>query len=521
MPFLKTPDLQPVRGADFSIPSTYLPPGYHFPQNLQYVRGELTKRLGKALLGEVSLGQQKIIHHGIFKLSSETVKLVRHTIKNTQVYNAASGAWDNFSGSDLSGSESDYFDSTVVTELDMYIFVNNAINNPRKMLDGVNSTDLLGSPPKAKCCEYVTPYLLLGNLIEGGNNHPYKLAWCDTGNPEVWSGALTNAGSVFLSDEPSPIRKIKKLKNYAMVYKDESVYRGFQVGSPDIWDFLCLGLGNGIYSPRAIADNGIQHFYMGLQDFYMHDGLRPTSFGKPVREYIFNRLNRAVNQTCHAVHVEQYKEIWFFITLTGLTLPTEIWKYNYELDFWYMDTVANCISSAMYKQTSFKSWNQTVGSWDSQVGNWDKQSGVANAPLPVFGLDTGFTLIQNGNSYDDVGIAVDSHLDTKDFFGESASLTKTYTAQKGIERDARWLQVDLFARGDSVKLSYSIDNGETWVYVGENQLNSSKIQKTTFWFDVISSQIRFRIQQNTKSKNLVLRSLQPYFLDAGEILKNT
>lgn len=513
MPFLKKGELLPAKGgADFSIPSTYIGDGVSFPQNMQYIRGELQKRIGKSFYGDVSLGAQKILHLGIFELSNLGVRLVRHTKKNVQVFNTNTLTWVDWTGPDLTGGESDFFSSTVVNELDYYIFVN-GVDAPRKMLDSQASQNLGGSPPIAKFCEYMTPYVLLANLTEGGNPHPYKVAWCHTGAPEVWTGG--NSGSVLLSDEPSAIRQIKKLKSFAMVYKEKSIYRGYQSGPPSIFTFNPFSWAKGLYASRAIADDGQMHYYMGLQDFYKNDGIRPTPIGGRVREYVFNRLNRSLNNTCHAIHVEQYKEIWFFITIVGQSWPTEVWKYNYDLDFWYMDTVANAITANLYKQTSFIPWNQDFGTWASAIGPWDDQSGVSGAPFPVFGFDTGFVQKFDGGVIDDVGIAVDSHLDTKDYSG----VIRQTQGGPAIERESRWLQLDLWARGDSVKCWYSTDYGNTWNFIGENQLTSN-VEKTTFWFDVTSPHIRFRLQQDRLSKNLILRSLQPYFVDAGEIMQN-
>lgn len=508
MPFLKQAELQPVKGMNFSTPSNYLPDGYVFPQNMQYNRGELGKRFGKSVLGDVSLGALPVLHLGIFEQSSGTVKLVRHTRKNIEVFNSGTGLWNDFTGLDMTGTDTDFYDHTVVTELDMYIFVNSRIDAPRKILDATNSVALGGSPPKAACIEYMTPYVLLGD-IESGDRFPYEVQWCDTGAPEVWSGG--NSGGDLLSDEPSAIRRIKKLRNYAMVYKEKSLYRGFQVGSPDIFDFSCLGLGKGIYAPRSIADDGEIHYYMGLQDFYKCDAIRSESFGAPVRDYIFSRLNRDASNSCHAIHVEQYKEIWFFITTTGYTMPNEVWKYNYALDFWYFDTVQNAICSAMYKQTGFSTWDNALRSWDAQLGNWDKQAGVKEAPLPVFGFDTGFTGKHDENVVDDFDQAVESHIDTRDYTGVSSL---------GLERDLRFVQVDVWARGTSLRLSYSLDYGTTWTFVSENTLGAT-IEKTTFWFDVMAKHIRFRLEQNGQGKRFFVRSLQSYYVDGGEILQNT
>ena len=509
MPLLRKAQLQPVQGIDLSLPGSYLPEGNAFPQNLKYWRGEWKKRDGRTQIGGASLGALPILHLAMFELSNGTNYLIRHTKQNVERYNATSGLWEDITGLDLTGGNTNFFSSCVVNEYDYYLFVNDLIDNVRKYIGSGVTGDLGGSPGKAKCIEYVTPYVLLANLEELGSAYPYKLKWCDTGEPEIWTGG--NSGSVLLSDEPSAIRTLKKFKNYIFAYKEKSVYRGAKVSTSSIFDFPGpFSMGKGIYSPRAIADNGAAHFYMGIQDFHQNDGLRITDIGKPVREYIFSRLSRDAASTCHAIHVEELKEIWFFIVTAAATYPTEVWKYNYDLGFWYFDDIINCLCAALYKQTSTRTWNAMTGTWEQFAGIWDAQSGTTTAPFPVFGYDIGTTEKVNDTVYNDNGKAITARLDTKDFCG---------LLNKGIERDSRWLQFDLWAKGNAAKLWYSTDEGNNWTYIGQKTMTLETVQRYSFYFDIIAPRIRFRIQCDGLDQTLTIRGFMPFFLDAGEILK--
>lgn len=507
--FLRTPELDVTKGANFALPSAYLAPGNNYPQNFQLYRGEMKKRDGRTVLGTVSLGAQKILHLGLFELTTGIQRLIRHTRYNVQRYNAGSAVWEDITGLDLAGTETDFFDSCVVTEDDLYVFCNNLVDNIRKYNDSGNTADLGGSPPKCRTMDYVTPYLLIGNLLDGGNSYPQKVQWPDTGNPEVWTGG--NSGSALLSDEPSAIRKIKKLLDYAMVYKEKSVYRGRKVSTSSIFDFGGpFQTGKGIASPRAIADDGANHYYMGLFDFHQNNGVRISDIGEPVREYIFNRLNRPRIDTCHAIHVEQYKEIWYFITVGSNDWPTEVWKFNYKTGNWYYDSVVNCLCSTLYKQTTDLTWDTDPGTWDDEVTFWDDQQGLTDAPFPVFGYDDGFVDRFNTNVVDDRGVAVDARIDTKDYTG---------IVHKGIEFDTRWMQFDVWARGyGSVKLWYSTNYGSDWTYVGAKEITPFT-DKVTFWFDKVSAHIRFRIQVDNKGEYATVRNFTPYFRDQPEITR--
>ena len=507
--FLRTPELDVTKGINFSVPSAYLGSGQNYPQNVQLYRGELKKRDGRVVVGGVMLGGHKVLHLGVLEISNGTQRLIRHSRYNIERYMALTGLWEDITGGDLTGTETDFFDSCVVTESDLYVFTNNLVDKIKKYDDSGVTQDLGGNPPLCKTLDYVTPYMLIGNVVDTGTAIPQKIQWCDTGNPELWLGG--NSGSVLLSDEPSKIQKIKKLLDYAMVYKEKSVYRGRKVASDSIFEFGGpFQIGKGISSPRSIVDNGENHFYQGIFDFHVNNGVRISDIGAPVREYVFNRINRQRIETCFALHVELYKEVWFFVTVGGDDWPKEVWKYNYETGFWYFDTVENCITAGLYKQTGDLTWNTDPGTWDDEIDPWDSQTGLTDAPSHVFGYADGFVDRLSTNTVDDRGVAVNSRIDTKDYTGLS---------HKGIEYDTRWLQFDIWARGQgSVRLYYSTDYGSNWSYIGTNEL-TTQAEKMTYWLDVYASHIRFRIQCDGKGEYMTLRNFTPYFLNKPEFVR--
>lgn len=508
--FLRAPELTAEKGVDFSIPSVYLGQGKNFPQNFQLVRGEMKKRDGRSVLGGVMLGGQKVLHLDVMETTAGIQRLLRFSKQNAQRFNAGTLAWEDITGiNDLASAETDVYQSCNVVEHNLFLLAGSLANAIKKYTDSGTLSNLGGSPPRAKAIEYLSPYVLIGNLLDGGDSYPQKLAWCNTGQPETWTGG--NSGSVLLADEPSHIKSIKKLLDYAMVYKEKSVYRGRKTSTSAIFDFGGpFTSGKGIAAPRALADDGSNHYYMGLFDFHKNNAVRIADIGAPVREYIFNRLNRGRLDTCFALHVEIYKEVWFFITTGSNDWPTEVWKYNYERDFWYFDTAINCLTAILYKQTSDLTWDTDPGVWDDEIASWDDQGGTSNAPFPVFGYADGMVDYLNSNVVDDRGAAVDARIDTKDYSG---------IVHRGIEFDTEWMQFQLFARGSgSVKLWYSTDEGSTWVFVEEQEL-SPLTDKLDFWFHVVSKQIRFRMQIEKRGEYGTIRSWTPLFLDQPEIWK--
>lgn len=508
MPFLRKAQLMPVKGIDLSVPSSWLPDNQHFPYNVRLYRGELYKREGKSYLGQVSTGAHELLHHDTFETSLGVQHLIRMTRLDVERYNTATSAWLNITGAALTGANTNFFSSVTDPADDLFIFTN-YIDRPRKIgIAGGNSTVLGGTTTfKAKYVEYVNPYVIFANLNEGGTEIPNKARWSDTSSPEVYTGG--NSGSQLFVDEPSVIRGMKKLRDLIFIYKEKSIYRGYKVSTASIFDFGGpFTVGKGILSGRTIVDIGDAHIYMGLNDFHLNDGVRIQDIGGPIREYLFNRINRSKYETIHAMHYEPYKEVWFFVTITGQSWPTEVWKYNYQLGFWYQDTISNCISATSYKIVSDLAWDDIIPAWDDSPWAWDDRSGQANMPNPVFGMDTGFTLSLDSTKKNDIASAYTGRLVTKDYTG-------VYTNGE-IARDTRFLQMDVWARGDTLKLFYSTDEGTNWTYIGEMTLNVAETQKYTFWFDVLAEKIRFKFENAESDEAFVIRSFQPYYVAREE-----
>ena len=505
MPFLKKAQILPVKGIDLSVPNSYLPEGNNYTTNLKLVRGEMVKREGKETFGDVSIGAHAILHLDSFETSTLDNYLIRITKRNIQKYNTGAGLWRDVTGAlfDLSGSDTDFFSSVVAPVDDLFIFTQ-FVDLPRKLDNTGSDSALLGGVDfKAKFVEYLAPYVVFAYLEEGGTLIPTKMRWSDANNPELYTGGTS--GSSLLVDEPSAIRGMKKLASNLFIYKEKSIYRYRKVSTEETFSNGGgpFEVGKGLFSGRAIADTGEFHAYMGNNDFHINDSVRVTDIGGPIREYIFGRINRSRSETMFALHVEIYKEVWFFITVTGVDYPTEIWKYRYDLGLWYQDTVRECPTATLYKVISSLTWDDIIPTWDSQSWAWDDRSGQANAPVPIFGFTDGFTEAGDTSKKNDVNLAYTGRLETKDF----CSLDRNGE----LMEDTRWLQMDVFARGNKLDAYYSKDEGSTWVFIGTKTLDE-QTRKYTYWFDVVSTRIRFRLENGDSDSTFTLRSFQPYFI---------
>lgn len=506
MPLLRKGVVMPVKGIDYSIPSTFISDQSGFPKNMYYYRGELRKRPGKTLVGSAIAGGQIM---GLAKLELNTgIKyLIRTSKTKIEKYNTSSLVWQAISASDFSGGDDDFFSFATVTE-DGLLIISNGVNLIRKWPGYGNTAALGGSPPKAKYMTYLSPYLLLAHIDDGVNVNPWKVQWPDTGNCQKWTGG--NSGADVLGDEPSPIQNIMKLNEYAAVYKKESLWLGQKVSTTDIFDFNCIRTGIGLASPRAVAEAEGQHYFMALNDFYVWNGMQPNSIGASVRDEVFDKVDRNKMNRCFAIHVQELTEIWFFIIISGDTWPKEVWKYNYRNGFWYVDTCSELTAAIKWEKILSESWDDDNGAkiWDEALDLWDAGDSIADWEEVVFGNKDGNTMKLDYTKADDLGVTVDGVFETKDFIGNS------------LELKSRWLQIDFWSRGSSgakLYVDYSIDGGSTWTNIPYSsskayiELTEKPVQYNVY-FDVYASEIRFRARNSESGEIFYIKAFFPYYL---------
>ena len=510
MPLLRKGVLIPSKGVDWSQPSTFISERAGFPENMTLYRSEMRKRFGKSAYGSALSSAAQVMGFGILELASVKY-LLRASKTELEYYNTSSEAWSSIISTAFTGGNEDFFFMDTVSESGL-VAITNGYDKIRKWTGSGNAAALGGNPPFAKYLAYITPYLILAHIDDGATVSPWKVQWCDTDDPEDWSSG--NSGSALLSKDGSPIQNIKRLNEYAAVYKEKSLWLGRGTDS-DIWKFDLIKTGIGLGAPRGLAEAEGKHYFQGFNDFYLWNGATPISIGAPVRDKVFSSLDRSKAKRCFAIHIKNLKEIWFFIVVSGGTWPTEVWKYNYGNGFWYYDTCASLTAAIIWQRTATQSWNDdTPGSWDEAQDTWDAADSIEDWEEVVFGHSNGATSKLDYNTTNDLDVAVSAHFVSKDFIGDL------------LEFNKRWLQLDLWAwggYGHKVYVDYSTDFGVSWTNIPHhNQSSDAYITLTEasqhfrFWFDILSPQIRFRFRNYEDDEVFYIRNFYPYYLPMEE-----
>jgi len=502
----RKPVLMPIEGMDFSKPAKYIGEVDGFPKNLRIYRNELRKREGTSKYGSVAVAGAPIMGLGVLELPSGTKYLLRCSTLNIEYYDIGTSAWVDINVAPFAGTSSDFFSFANMPEQG-YIAFTNGVDLPRKWTGSGNNSVLLNAP-KCKYLCWVQPYLLAAHTT-GAGGYPFEIKWCDTDAPTNWTTG--NSGSQMLSDDPSPIKNVIKMNEYAAIYKRDSLWLGRKVSVSDVWQFDCVFSGDGLFASRTVADvNGI-HYFMGKSDFYRWNGSQKEPIGEKVRDDVFRRVSRISAEQCHALHVAELSEVWWYIITAGNSYPTEIWKYNYRKGFWYYDTCNNITASTRWYRVDSETWNDESGTWDEAMDVWDEGAAVADYEEIITGRSDGHTLRMNYNSVNDDDVAVAAEFVSKDFTLDADEFYK------------RWLQLDVEMKGiGNVYAYYSIDEGNAWVNIPYNSTTayvtlSEAYTKYEFYCDVVSEKIRFKFTCDGSSHLFYMRGFRPYYRAREEV----
>jgi hypothetical protein len=508
MPLLKKGVLIPAAGIDYSKPATFINERNGFPVNMRFYRNEMRKIPGRTKYGSVAISGGQVMALNKLELNSGEKYLLRASKTAIERYNTVSGGWDSITGTALSGGDDDRFSFANLTEAGMVIITNYA-NLVRKYTGSGNLQALGGNPPKAKFVTYLAPYAILGGieLVAGGMS---MLQWCDTDQPEVWSGG--NSGSTLLTDDPSPLVNIEKLNDFVAAYKRDSLWTVRKVDT-DIFYPECVKTGVGLAAQDAVVGHAGYHYFMSLNDFILWNGTSIDSFGGPVRDEIFSKINRAKINRCFALHVQELDEIWFFVVIVGQEWPTEIWKYNYANGFWYYDTCNSLTCATKWEKISTTSWDEITPGWDDYLPTWDSGVQIQDWEEIVLGRSDGYTLRIDHTATTDDGLVISSRLDTPDFTGDY------------LEYKKRWLQLNVWGRGPGkVYVDYSTDYGDSWTNIPYSSTQAyidwdERYVQTTLYFDIVAEVIRFRFRNAESGEVFYIRNYYPFYLVTEPILR--
>lgn len=498
----------PSNGLIVDRPAEFIDP--HSASSLKNVetnRSIIRKRLGTSALGSAHASRIQ----RMFELQvGATTRLFRIGLADVEVYNKSTDVWSSVAYTPLTGSEADMvsYAFPLISGVKTAVYTN-GIDPIRKC--GISGSDAVlgGSPPKARFVQAFGTYLVLGYVVDGGNAYYSRVQWCDTGDPENWTpGVGSNAGSIDLLEDPEDITGLGVFGGFLTVHKANSIYLGQLVTTSSVFRFDRKATGVGAVSGATIQNipSGEQIF-LASDGIHLFNGITAPLIDSPVQDELREEMNPAYLYKAQSVFVEELDEYWVCLPTGSDTEPQTVYKYNWRTRQIYKDDRADLTAMCVYLNTQEDTWNDRAHAWNSDTTRWNSVTNLSMNPVVAFGFSDGVTAKRTANSNDDLGVAVDSKIETKDFTSIDAGTTD-------IDTIMRWKGMEVWAKGDSVEVLYSSDGGSTWTSAGTLALSSTypgDDAPLNVYFDVVSSRLRIRFTNSIAAESFTLKK---YILEA-------
>jgi hypothetical protein len=184
-------------------------------------------------------------------------------------------------------------------------------------------------------------FLLLFGTNDYGSvtTDPMLIRWGNQESLVDWvPSAVNQAGSLRLS-HGSQIIAVQQTRQEVLVWTDSALFSLQYLGPPLVWGSQILADNTSIVGPNATAIASSKTYWMGVDKFYVYDGVVKT-LRCDLRRYIFNDINKYQNFQIFAGTSEGFNEVWWFYCSANSSTIDRYVVYNYAEDIWYYGTMA-------------------------------------------------------------------------------------------------------------------------------------------------------------------------------------
>lgn len=194
----------------------------------------------------------------------------------------------------------------------------------------------VATAPKAEILFTVGAFVMALNLNDGSEK-PDGWQCCAAFDDTSWTPSLaTQATAGRLVATAGRLTAGMRLGEYAIAYKQRSIYLGQYVGAPTVWNWLQVPGGDaGCIGKEAICDIGGAHFFVGDDNLWIFDGTRPIPVADGyVRQFFFDNSNPSYRYKTICVFDRQKNLVWVFYPSLGSTTPDSAIVYHITAKKW-------------------------------------------------------------------------------------------------------------------------------------------------------------------------------------------
>lgn len=227
--------------------------------------------------------------------------------------------------------------------------------------------DITGAPV-SEIVFAINAFVMALNVNDGASK-PDGWHCCAIYDVSDWTESVaTQCASGRLVASPGAITAGMSLGEYAVAYKESSIYIGQYVGAPAVWDWILVPGGHaGCVGKEAICDIDGAHFFVGKDNFWIFDGTRPMPIGDgQVRQWFFYTCDQTSLYKTICVFDRKQNRVWIFYPSAGSSTLNSALVYHLKSKLWGranrgIEAAMNYTSAGL----TFDTWDQAGASYDA------------------------------------------------------------------------------------------------------------------------------------------------------------
>jgi hypothetical protein len=228
----------------------------------------------------------------------------------TALYDASATSWNDVSaatyalGADDRWSFCQFGDATIAATISQPI---------QRSVSGAFAA--ITNAPKAEMVESVKGFVIAFHTNETNFGDSPDRWWCSALYDETdWTPSVsTQCTTGRLVEGGGPITAARRLGDDIVVYKGRAMFLGRYAGAPEVWSFTQVASEVGCVGQEAIVDIGVAHVFVGEDDIYIYDGVRPQSIASgQVRQWFVDNRDPTYAYRTRVLWDRQNSLVWIF-----------------------------------------------------------------------------------------------------------------------------------------------------------------------------------------------------------------
>ena len=228
------------------------------------------------------------------------------------------------------------------------ILIANPYNGPLYLWDpssGLQNATIITQAPPVNAGFFIAmperQIVAWGSTVTGIQD-PLLLRWCDIEDYTVWTASSTNQAGSYRIPSGNRIVACIQASQQALIFTDIDLYAMQYVQPPLVYGFNKIASGCGLISPKAVAQQGPNVYWMSQRQFFMATGQGVQVIDCPVWDYVYQNLDFANVNKIRAASNSQFHEItWYFPSiLTGTGEVSNYVKFNTLENVWDFGALA-------------------------------------------------------------------------------------------------------------------------------------------------------------------------------------